>query len=120
MAKAQETTTIIARLKNPSHPNGQKIRGWHKFTTEALSYDVTTQELEAIQSDDSILIMKWWKTSVADKAPANSWTTQTNQPTKKDEIIAKMVEKWLVAWNDFDVDASEEVLLKLLATAEVA
>jgi hypothetical protein len=47
---------IVAKLKNPNHPGGQRGRAGLVFFGSARAYEVTEEQLEAIKGDEYLFI----------------------------------------------------------------
>ena len=130
----KETTTIKVSVL-PNHPNGQRTRGWFTFTEEPRTVEVNDEQLKAIKNDPVLKIYgkvtevetpeapEKTPEEIAAEEKAKKDAEETNKQPEakpisrmnKEELIAWLVAKGLVADTDFDVDASNKDLAELLA-----
>jgi hypothetical protein len=53
-----DITTIRVRLRNQNHPSGNRRRAGFLFTTDVSEVEVTPEQLELIQADEALYIMR--------------------------------------------------------------
>jgi len=117
---------IVVRVTT-KHSSWIRRRAWFCFTTTPSCVKVNKEQKEQIIQDNYLKIItkwtafkQWIENEQKTEEIINRIKTEENaeQPISskftKMEIIEKLIEKWLIKWQDFNEDARSEDLLFLL------
>lgn len=120
-----KTIKIRVRLASQNHPSGQRTRAGIKVTNEPTSVEVTEEQLQLLQSDQYIQILKAEKPTtlaVAQEAEKNDENKPVNLSKANKVTLIKILVEELGqdAEKDFDQNASNKVLENLIITLREA
>ncbi len=128
MAKANaETKSIVVRLRDATHPSGQRNRAGFTFTKDPVRIDVNREQYAAIKADACLVITSKEQDLAAATEQDNEDVTGDEEAVKEDvkketpteklsraELVEKLKEKGFEEGKDFDKKATIADLSALL------